>query len=202
MALFGKKEGGAGAGSLPEPVSKFLIDQKWDPEWVSRLKAVSRANGKSTEIRVFDADEATAKGVKVKDYTSLDGVASLMLFEGSYDDTQAQLSRKPGLEVKDGTEVLSQPQIWRKLAGLSEPGSTAFFYLGSSPASGGPFGRGATIVERNPDYPGGKKSKKFNIYTVDVDGLQPKGKGQKLWDSDKLKDIVPWIAERHHPSLV
>ncbi len=93
--------------------------------------------------------------------------------------------------------LLGKEEIQKKIEALAEPGGTVFFYLGASPSSGGPLGRGAAVIELNPDYPG-KKQKKYNIYTVDVDGLQPKGKGQKMFDSEKPKDIANWIKERHY----
>ncbi|MBI2830876.1 MAG: hypothetical protein HYX79_01300 [Chloroflexi bacterium] len=93
--------------------------------------------------------------------------------------------------------ILTQNEIQQKIETLKEPGSTVFFYLGAGPSGGGPLGRGAAVVELNPGYPA-KKQKKYNIYTAAVEGTETTGKGQKLWDSDKTKDIAKWIKERHY----
>jgi len=93
--------------------------------------------------------------------------------------------------------ILTKEEILQKVEALKEPGETVFFYLGASPAKGGPLGQGAAVVELNPNYPG-KKQKKYILYTANVDGMQPVGKGNRLFDSNKSKDIANWIKERHH----
>lgn len=97
--------------------------------------------------------------------------------------------------IKDIT-IFTKAEIQQKIEALSEPGDTVFFYLAGSPSSGGPLGRGAAVVELNPNYPG-KKQKKYIVYTDDVDGTQLVGKKQKAFDSDKPKDIANWVKERH-----
>ena len=92
--------------------------------------------------------------------------------------------------------IFSKEEIKQKIEALSGPGETVFFYLGASPAHGGPLKQGAAVVELNPNYPG-KREKKFNIYVADVADTQPVGKRQKVFDSDKPKDIASWIKERH-----
>jgi hypothetical protein len=75
--------------SLPEAVGRELVlgfDK--DPDWVWRLKCVMRRrqNEKSRfDIRIFDEAQAAEKGVRVRDYTSLDDYPELVLFDGSYD---------------------------------------------------------------------------------------------------------------------
>lgn len=98
---------------------------------------------------------------------------------------------------KPDTTIYTQQEIQDKIDGLKEPGNTVFFYLGAGPSDGGPLGRGCCIVELNPGFPG-KKQKKYNVHTAAVEGTEPKGKGQKLWDSDKPKDIAKWIKDRHY----
>jgi hypothetical protein len=92
--------------------------------------------------------------------------------------------------------IFSKEEIQQKIEALSGPGETVFFYLGASPAHGGPLDRGAAVVELNPNYPE-KKGKKFHIYVADVAETQPVGKGQKVFDSDKPKEVASWIKERH-----
>ena len=102
--------------------------------------------------------------------------------------------------ISDAT-IFSKAQIQQQIEALIEPGSTVFFYLAGSPSSGGPLGRGAAIVELNPNYPG-KKQKKYNVYTADVQDSDPVQKRVKMFDSDKVKDIASWVKERHYlPSI-
>ena len=93
--------------------------------------------------------------------------------------------------------IFTKAEIQQQVEGLSGPGSTVFFYLAGSPASGGPLGRGAVIVELNPNYPG-TKQKKYIIYTADVEGMQPVDKKIRFFSSDKPKEIAEWIKERHY----
>jgi hypothetical protein len=65
---------------------------------------------------------------------------------------------------------------------------------------GGPLGMGAAVIELNPNYPG-KKQKRYIIYVADVIDMQPVGKGQKLFDSDKPKDITRWLKDSHHKRM-
>jgi len=99
--------------------------------------------------------------------------------------------------VSNDVTIFTKEEIQKKIEGLSEPGSSVFFYLTGSPSSGGPLGRGAALVELNPNYPG-KKQKKYILSTANVEGMEPVGKGQKFLESDKAKDIARWISERHH----
>jgi hypothetical protein len=36
------------------------------------------------------------------------------------------------------------------------------------------------------------------VYPTDVIDMQPAGKGQKLFDSDKPKDIARWVKQGHN----
>lgn len=73
---------------LPFPVGRDIIVQiKKEPDWVWSLRAVVRKNprGKKVfDVRVFN-DNAAAKKVKVRDYTSLDEHPELILFDGWFD---------------------------------------------------------------------------------------------------------------------
>ena len=107
------------------------------------------------------------------------------------------MEEKQGFKISDDVVIYTKPELWVKIMGLKEPGSSVFAYLAGSPSSGGPLGRGAAVVELNPNYPG-KKQKKYIVYTDDVDGTQLLGKRQKAFDTDKPKDVVNWIKERHY----
>ena len=94
-------------------------------------------------------------------------------------------------------KIYSKQEIQQKLEGITEPGSSVFFYLGGSPANGGPLGRGAAVIELNPNYPG-KKQQKFMIYVADVDGTEINSNRNLMFQSDKSSDVASWIQERHY----
>jgi len=198
-----------GPQDIPELVGRHLVVQKKkDPDWVWRLKAVVRKSPKGRkafDVRVFDA-AAVSKKVKVKDYTSLDEHPDLILFEGWFDKEsmtaeleEKKREKKVGLEVSEEVIIFTEAEIWQKIVGLRKPGSTVFFYLAGSPSSGGPLGRGAAVVELNPNYPG-KGQKRYIVYTDDVEGMKPTNKRRRMFDSDRSKEIARWIKERHYKS--
>lgn len=94
-------------------------------------------------------------------------------------------------------QILTRKEIEERISQLSELGSSVFFYVSGSPASGGPLGQGAAVIELNPDYPG-KGQKRYTLYVDDVDGLEPVGKRQKIYASDAAKDLASWVKDRHH----
>jgi len=194
---------------LPEPrqipglVEKHLIaEYKMDPDLARILKGVIRASSTGEgvfNIRVFDESEALAKKIRVKDYTSLDQHPDLTIYEGWFDEKSRRVKLEERKKVSSDTPIFTEAVIQQRMEGLSEPGSSVFFYTARGSAHGGPLGMGAAVVELNPNYP--KKGKKYNIYTADVVDMQPVGKGQKLWDSNKSKDIARWIKEAHHKRM-
>jgi len=101
--------------------------------------------------------------------------------------------------ITEDVTIFTKAEIQQKIEALSEPGSTVFFYLAGSPSSGGPLGRGAAVVELNPNYPG-KGQKRYIVYTDDVEGMKPTNKRRRMFDSDKSKEIARWIKERHYRS--
>lgn len=192
-----------GPRDIPEPVARYLIvNQKKSPDWVWRLKAVvrKRPSGKNAfDVLVFDDAEAIAQKVKVRDYTSLDNQPDLILYKGWFDkdSKQVELEEKVGLTVGKEVTIFTEAEIQQKIEGLSEPGSTVFFYLVGSQVTGGPLGRGAAIVELNPKYPG-EKQKKYIMSAANVIGTEPVDKGKKWYESDKPKEMAKFIKERHH----
>ena len=192
-----------GPKQIPEPVRKYLIvRQKKNPNLIATFKAVVRRNGKGEnvlDIRLFDESEAIVKNVAVKDYTSLDGHPELIFYEGWFDKKsgQVELQEKKELKAKPEAPILSEAEIRQKIEGLAQPGSAVFFYLGGSPACGGPFSRGAAIVELNPSYPV-ERQKRYIVYVANVDGLEPVSKRGKMFGSDKPKEIARWVKERHY----
>jgi len=193
-----------GPGMIPGLVEKHLVAERMmDPDLVKLLKALVRkgATGETAfNIRVFDESEAIAKKVQVKDYTSLDQYPDLIIYEGQFDEGSKQVKLEEKNKISWDTTIFTQAEIQQKIEGLSEPGSTVFFYMARGSAHGGPLGMGAAVVELNPNYPG-KKQKKYIVYTADVIDMQPVGKGDKIFDSDKPKDIARWVKNAHHKRM-
>jgi len=174
-----------------------------DSDLVKLLKAVVRKSptGETAfNIRVFDESEGLAKTVQVEDYTSLDESPDLIIYEGWFDEGSKQVKLEEKKRVSWDTTIFTQAEVQQKIETLSEPGSTVFFYMGRGSVHGGPLGMGAAVIELNPNYPG-KKQKRYIIYVADVIDMQPLGKGQKLFDSDKPKDIARWVKDSHHKRM-
>jgi hypothetical protein len=89
-----KAAGEAEALDLPKPKDilqslgqHLVVNQRQDPEWVWRLKSVTRsAKGASVvEFRIFDPEAALSRKLRVDDYNSLDTHPDLILFQGVLD---------------------------------------------------------------------------------------------------------------------
>lgn len=184
---------------IPGLVQKYLIaDCKLPPDMAQILKAVARKStiGETAfDIRVFDESDALARKVQVNDYTTLDEHPGMILYEGRFDDVSKQVELKERTRPNWDTPIFSQAEIQQKIETLSEPGSTIFFYLSRGPSHGGPLGMGAAVIELAPSVPG--KKKRYNIYFADVVDLQPAPAVQKLFESDKPKEIASWVKEAH-----
>ncbi len=74
---------------IPEVVGRHLVvEMKKDPDYVWKLMAVRRPrpeNKNAFDVRVYSPAEAGLKGVKVKNYDTLNSMQELILFEGWYD---------------------------------------------------------------------------------------------------------------------
>jgi hypothetical protein len=193
-----------GPRPIPGLVEKRLIaDYKMDPDLVHIFKTVVRRSPKAEnafDYRIFDESEAEANEVKIKDYTYLDGHPELILYEGWFDDGSKQVELVEKKRVSCDILLFTETEIQQKIEALSEPGSSVFFYQARGPAVGGPLGKGAAIVELNPNYPA-KKGKKYIIYTANVVGMEPVSNKQKLYDSNKPKEIAKWIKEAHQKRM-
>jgi hypothetical protein len=198
-----KKEKMSGPKEIPGPVRNYLVaERKMDPDLAKLLKAVERKSttGATFNIRVFDDSEARAKKVQIKDYTSLDECPDLIIYEGWFDEGAKQVKLEEKKSVNWDTPIFTQAEIQQKIEALKEPGSTVFFYMARGSVHGGPLGMGAAVIELNPNYPG-KKQKRYIAYVADVIDMQPVGKGQKLFDSDKPKEIARWVKDGHHKRI-
>jgi len=189
---------------IPGLVQKYLVaEYKLPGELAPLLKAVvhKSAEGESSfDIRIYDDSEAEARKVKVNDYTTLNDHPELILYEGSFDETVKKVELQEKKKVQWDTPISTEAEIREKIEALNQPGSTVFFYMAAGSAHGGPLAMGAAVIELNADYPG-KKQKKYNIYMADVVDMQPVGKGTKLFDTDKAKDISKWVTQSHHKRL-
>jgi hypothetical protein len=199
-----KEEGKlSGPKAIPGPVLNYLVaEKKMDPDLVKLLKAVERKSitGAAFNIRVFDDSEAIARKVQVKDYTSLDECPDLIIYEGWFDERAKQVKLEEKKKVNWDTPIFTQAEIQQKIEAITEPSKTVFFYAARGGKRGGPLGMGASVIEVNPNYPG-KKQKKYIVYTTDVIDIEPVGKGDKLFDSDKPKDIARWVKDGHHKRM-
>lgn len=210
--MFGKTKeetGGVKAEKLPAPrqitgiLEKQLTGEyKIDADLVRVLMAVVRKRPqteKALDCRIFDPSEAEAKGLKIKDYTSLDAYPDLVLFEGWFDEGSKQVELVEKKKFVTDVPLFTTGEIEQKIGALATPGSNVFFYQARGPAYGGPLGRGAAVVELNPNY--GKKGKKYIVSTANVIGIEPSGNRQKLMESDKPKDIAKWVKDAHHKRM-
>jgi hypothetical protein len=191
-------------GDIPGLVQKHLLAQgKIDPELVPLLMAVvcpAGSEGATKNIRIFDASEALAKKVVVKDYVSLDEHPDLMIYEGSFDEASKQVNLQEKKTVSSATKFFTEVEIIQQIEALHEPGSTVFFFQARGTAHGGPLGMGTAVIELNPNFPG-KGQKKYIMYDSDVIDLQPVGKGHKIWDSNEPKKIAQWVMQAYHKRL-
>ncbi|MFH0914740.1 MAG: hypothetical protein V1849_05600 [Chloroflexota bacterium] len=96
--MFWKKD----ANALPRPkeipslVGSFLVtEEKGNPDYVWKLKGVLHPTDKKKVFyyRVFDEGKATAAGIRVKDWTSLDDHPDLIIWEG-YIDKDTNTARR------------------------------------------------------------------------------------------------------------
>lgn len=183
---------------IPASVQKYLIDsKKMEGYLVPLLKSVvSKADkaGTALEIRIFDEADALARKINVTDYNTLDEHPELIIYEGSYDDIANKIDLIEHKKVIYETKLFTEEEIRLKIEAISKPGETVFFYQARGGSHGGPLGMGASVIELNPNYPG-KGQKKYNVYSTDVIDMQPVGLGNKVWDSDKPKDIARWVKE-------
>jgi hypothetical protein len=199
--MFGLENKLPGPKEAPGLVQNYLIkEHKMDTDLTRIFKAVVVKKGdngnKSFDIRIFDPEDATANKVEVKNYLSLDAAPNLIIYEGSYDEKQKTVNLVQKNSLSQEVPIVSLEDIQQKIDGLTEPGATTWFFMARGAGSGGPLGRGAVTVELTPEIPG-KKIKKYTIYANDVIDMKPVGKGNKLFDSDKAKEVAKWVKEGH-----
>jgi hypothetical protein len=204
--MFGikKQEKLSGARRISGLVEKKLITEyKWDPALMGIINMVLQKNSKGERAynyRIFDTSEVEARGLKIMDYTSLDENPDLVLYEGWYDDASKQIELIEKKKIDFDTPLFTEAEITRKIEALDDSNRSVFFYQARGPAFGGPLGRGAAIIEINANA-SEKKDKKYIIYTANVIGKEPAGNKQKLFASNKPKEIANWVISAHHKRL-
>lgn len=86
-----------GPKSMPSSVGRHLVlEEKKDPNWIWNQKVVLRPTDKKKAFycRVFNDAQAMKAGVKVKDWTSLDGHPDLIIWEGYFDEQTNTVRRE------------------------------------------------------------------------------------------------------------
>jgi hypothetical protein len=81
-----KKNGLLPPKGIPDYVGRYLVvNLGKNPDWVWNLKAVMRSKTEDKDafdVRVFDPAQVSEKGLKIRDYHSLDEHPDLILYEG------------------------------------------------------------------------------------------------------------------------
>jgi len=194
----------SGPKDIPGLVQNYLVtERKMDAGLVKLLKAVldkSETGERAYNIRIFDESEALAKKVQVKDYTSLHERLDLIIYEGWFDEGAKEVKLEEKKMMGFDTPIYTEDEIRQKIEALVEPGSSVFFYTDHGSAHGGPLGRGAAVIELNPNYPG-KKQNKYNAYVADVIDMQPADKGNKVFDLNEPKRLASWVKRNHNKRL-
>jgi hypothetical protein len=204
--MFGikKQETLSGPKKISGIVEKYLASNyKWNPELMGIINMVLQKNPKAEKAyncRIFDLSEAEARGIKVKDFSSLEGNLDLILYEGWFDETSKQVELTENKKIDFDIPLFTEAEVTEKITALSESNPSVFFYQARGPAYGGPLGRGAAVIELNPNN-SDHKDKKYSIYTVNVIGKEPAGNKQKLFASNKPKEIANWVMNAHHKRL-
>jgi hypothetical protein len=190
----------SGPRVLPGIVQQYLIkEMKVEADFAPLLKSVARKNGGSGfNIRIYDESDAMARKIEVKNFLSLDDKAEVVLYEGTYDETAKKVELTEKKKLFWTTPIYTEAEIKQKIEALSQPGSIVYFYQARGGQNGGPLGKGAVVIELNPTT---EKGKKYNVNVADVIDLQPVGKGQKMFATDKAKDAANWIAQLHQRRL-
>ena len=86
-----------GPQSIPDLVARYLVtEEKKEPDWAWNLKAIVRPTEKKDAFycRVFSSVDAAQAGVKVINWTSLDGHPDLVLWEGYFDKATNKVHRE------------------------------------------------------------------------------------------------------------
>ena len=103
FGLFKKNKpvaGGAEEMDLPKPKEilqalgqHLVVNQQQNPDWVWRLKSVTRSPKGATvvDFRVYDPESALSRKLKVDNFNSLDTHPDLVLFQGVLDKRTHQV---------------------------------------------------------------------------------------------------------------
>jgi hypothetical protein len=81
----------------------MVVEKGENPDWVWGLKSVERpTEGKKScfDVRAFDPNATTKKGISVKEYSWLEEVPDLILYGGWYDKKSNQAVLEKGATPK------------------------------------------------------------------------------------------------------
>lgn len=96
-------QGSQGATTIPEPVARYMVvEMNKKAEWVWHLKAVERPCPEARylfEVRVFEAHRVMAQNVALRNYSSLDNFADLIVLQGKYSKKTGDVWPDPDWEV-------------------------------------------------------------------------------------------------------
>jgi hypothetical protein len=184
---------------IPEWVIKYLLEgNKINADIAPFFRAVVRAQDNSpsaVDVRIFDPNDAEARGVAVKDYNTLTDNPGMIIGEGWMDEK----AKKVEIAISSRFEnprLFTEAEILSQIESLQTPGSRVFFFMAAGPSAGGPLGRGATVIQLN-DNKDPKRKKKYLISTVNIIDGKPSGDIKPFYDSDKAKEVAKWVSEGH-----
>lgn len=189
-----------GPREISEPVKKSLIaSNRIDPDIIPFLKLLVKPDENQRGkyfARIFDPADAEARGVRVKDYLTLDDNPEMIIAEGTGDDS----SKTAAMEVKISIpkpSLLTYEEILASIVSLKEPEQTIFFYMAAGAGSGGPLGRGAAVIKLNDTTKG--KVKKYSVFGCHVVNMKPIANQLKMFDTNKAEEIARWVAAAQKP---
>jgi hypothetical protein len=184
---------------IPEWMIKYLAEgNKINADIVPFLKIVVKAQDKEpnkVDVRIFDPNDAEARGMVIRDYSTLTDNPAMIIGEGWMDEK----AKKVEIAVSSHFEnprIYSEAEILSQIESLQTPGSSVFFFMAAGPSAGGPLGRGATVIQLN-DNKDPKKKKKYLVSTVNIIDGKPFGDIKPFYDSDKAKEVAKWVSEGH-----
>ena len=193
----------SGPRDIPETVKKYITSAEMvDSGILPFLKAVTKSSDKgngTNDIYIFDPADAEARNIKVHNFDTLKENPNLIIAEGWFDEAAKKAELTPKMTMPK-VKFFTRQEIQKQIEGLTEPGSSVFFYTNAGSGVGGPLGRGAALIKLNTASDG-KKVKKYSIYCVSVIDMQPipKSEAEKIWDADKADQIAKWVADSHSP---
>jgi hypothetical protein len=149
------------------------------------------------DVFIYDPSDASARGITVHNYDTLKENPDLIIAEGWLDEV-AKKTELLLIKAIPKIKFLTYDEILKQIEGLTEPGSSVFFYTNAGNGLGGPLGRGATLIRLNVPVEG-KKTKKYGAYNVNVIDMQPGKNENKIYDTNRADELAKWTFATHKP---